>query len=196
MLRIVVTGPESCGKTTLVKALAAHYKVGFASEYAREYLEKKLKSTQIKGADLYDEADLNKIYHGQLDNEKQLMNKIVVRKTFPLMICDTDILTVKIWHEEVFKTTDSLIYEFTGHHFNMLTNSKLPVLYLLCSPEGIEWQPDSLRENPNDRDRLFDIYQKNLVFYKQRYFILRGPKEKRLADAIEAISRILNSMTK
>ena len=38
MLKIIVTGPESSGKTTLCKALSKHYKLPFTKEYARKYL--------------------------------------------------------------------------------------------------------------------------------------------------------------
>ncbi len=40
MLKIIITGPESSGKTTLCKALANHFTIPFSKEYAREYLEK------------------------------------------------------------------------------------------------------------------------------------------------------------
>ena len=66
-------------------------------------------------------------------------------------------------------------------------------VYLLCSPEGIEWQPDPLRENPDDRDRLFNIYEKNLNFYKQNYFILRGGKQQRFTEAVKIIKRLLKN---
>ena len=38
--KIVVIGPESTGKSTLCKNLAAHYNTLWVPEYAREYLEK------------------------------------------------------------------------------------------------------------------------------------------------------------
>ena len=41
VLKIVLFGPESTGKTTLAERLAAHYKTNWVPEYAREYLQKK-----------------------------------------------------------------------------------------------------------------------------------------------------------
>lgn len=38
--RIVLFGQESCGKTTMAKALAEHYETTYVPEWAREYLEK------------------------------------------------------------------------------------------------------------------------------------------------------------
>ena len=40
MHKIIVTGPESSGKTTLCKALSNHFKIPFSKEYAREYIER------------------------------------------------------------------------------------------------------------------------------------------------------------
>ena len=41
VLKVVIFGPESTGKTTLAKDLAAHYKAPWVPEYAREYLQEK-----------------------------------------------------------------------------------------------------------------------------------------------------------
>ena len=38
MLKIIITGPESSGKTALCKALSKHFKIPYTEEYAREYL--------------------------------------------------------------------------------------------------------------------------------------------------------------
>ena len=41
VLRVVVFGPESTGKTTLCKDLAAHYKTLWVPEFARVFLQDK-----------------------------------------------------------------------------------------------------------------------------------------------------------
>lgn len=42
IIKIVLFGPESTGKTTLSKQLARHYNTVWAPEFAREYLQKKM----------------------------------------------------------------------------------------------------------------------------------------------------------
>jgi hypothetical protein len=64
--------------------------------------------------------------------------------------------------------------------------------YFLCSPEDIPWQPDPLRENPFDRDRLFAIYEQELIAYKQKYTILRGGFKDRFYTALQKIDDHLN----
>ena len=39
MLKIIVTGPESSGKTTLCKSLSKHFKIPYSEEFARKYLD-------------------------------------------------------------------------------------------------------------------------------------------------------------
>ncbi|NJK84851.1 MAG: ATP-binding protein, partial [Bacteroidales bacterium] len=38
LIKVVITGPESTGKTVLTEELAAHYHTVFIPEYAREYI--------------------------------------------------------------------------------------------------------------------------------------------------------------
>ena len=61
MLKIIVTGPESSGKTTLCKALSEHFKIPSTEEYAREYLNNLGRE--------YKEEDLIEIAKGQLQSE-------------------------------------------------------------------------------------------------------------------------------
>ena len=42
LVKVVLFGPESTGKTTLSKQLARHYNTVWTPEYAREYLQKKM----------------------------------------------------------------------------------------------------------------------------------------------------------
>ncbi|MGB5317863.1 AAA family ATPase, partial [Eudoraea sp.] len=41
LIKVVLFGPESTGKTTISKELAAHYKTNWVPEYARSYLQEK-----------------------------------------------------------------------------------------------------------------------------------------------------------
>ena len=46
ILRVVLYGPESTGKTTLAQALANHFQTEWVQEFARDYLQKKWEEQQ------------------------------------------------------------------------------------------------------------------------------------------------------
>ena len=195
MLKIILTGPESCGKTTLARQLATHFNALLVEEFVREFFEK-------KGTTQYEEADLKEIAIGQIKAENEVEKAFL--KTFSrkksakmpeFFICDTDVLTIKIWSEEKYGRCDELILGSLQGFLRLKTsNVKLQTIYLLCSPEGIEWEADPLRENPNDRDRLFAIYEQNLIFYQKKHFILRGSISERFELAKDILIQFFETL--
>lgn len=164
--KIVITGPESTGKTTLAQYLSQYYRCPVVPEYAVEYLEK------TDGR--YGYRDLLKIAKGQIAKEEEIIKK----SQDGLIICDTDLITIKIWAKVkygkvprwVMKTIRERKYDF----------------YLLCAPD-IEWEYDKFRENPHDRDRLFVLYEKELKKYHKPYVVISGKGEERQQKALEAL---------
>lgn len=168
MLKIVVTGPESSGKTTLAQALAAHYQVPWVAEYARTYIEK---LTQA-----YQEADLLAIAQGQAQREDE-----VTQKNPRLLIYDTSLLVISVWSHYRYGRCHPWIAEQLAQR---------PVdHYLLCYPD-LTWQPDPQRENPNDRPALFARYEEALR--EKPHTIVSGQGSARLDTATNAIDRLLN----
>ena len=161
MDKIIVTGPESSGKTTLCNNIASHFKLSYSKEYARKYLKKIGKE--------YIQEDLLKIAKGQLNLEK--VNKIL----------DTDLITIKIWSEYKFGNCDNWI-------LNKIEEQKNEIrFYLLCKPD-ISWESDPLRENPNDRMKLFEIYKMELENLGHKYHIVEG--KDRLQNVIKKIYQL------
>ncbi len=170
MKKIVVTGPESTGKTTLCKHLANHFNTTFVKEYAVDYLTG-------TGGD-YQYKDLLKIAKGQINLENQ-----IIEMTNPdILICDTDLITIKIWSQVKYKKVNRWIMkEIRNRHYNH---------YLLCFPD-IPWEYDLFRENPNDRDFLFELYEKQLKRYKKDYTIINGNEESRFLTAVDVINSVI-----
>ena len=162
MLKIIVTGPESSGKTTLCKSLSKHFKIPFIEEYARGFLDE-------LGRD-YKQDDLLEIAKGQLLSEHNAQ------------ILDTDLITIKIWSEYKYGNCDRWILEQiekqkTGKRF-----------YLLCKAD-IPWEEDRQRENPNDRVDLFTSYKQELDNLGHNYFTVEG--ENRIENSISKISSLI-----
>lgn len=166
MKKIIITGPEASGKSTLAKALADYFNTSFVPEFARSFLPTLDRP--------YEEKDLLTIAKGQYALEKKH-----AQKAPSLLICDTSLLVMKVWSDYRFGKTHSWILD------RLQENAQ--ALYLLCSPD-IPWEPDPLRENPHDRDDLFHIYHRELKALRHPFFIIEGlAHERRLQQAVQAI---------
>ena len=171
MIKIAVVGPESSGKTTMCEALALEFGSIWVEEFARAHLEE-------HGFE-YTEPDLLNIAKGQVLAEGKAIKR-AEEQGVDLIFCDTDMITIRIWSQEVFGRCDpELIALSEQRHYDH---------WLLCRPD-IPWQPDPLRENPHDRDRLFDVYETMLKELGKPYTIIEGEREQRLAEAQKAVDR-------
>lgn len=171
MRRIVITGPESSGKTTLALDLALRLDGAYVPEVAREFLEELGRP--------YEEHDLLAIARAQLERE-ELVSRTEIGTE--LLICDTDLITIRIWSEEKYGHCDPWIEQHT--------RERAYDLWLLCSPD-MPWEPDPLRENPHDRDRLFGVYEDMLKWLERPYLIMQGDRGRRLAEASKAVADLL-----
>jgi nicotinamide riboside kinase len=93
VLRVVVFGPESTGKTTLCKDLAAHYKTLWVPEFARVFLQDKWD----KKKEGCTREDLITIAQGQMRAENAALSK-----ANKILFCDTNVLVTEIWSETHF----------------------------------------------------------------------------------------------
>ena len=158
MTKLVITGPESCGKTTLCKALSKHFKIPFLKEYAREYLN--TLNTN------YTQKDLLQIAKKQLKLEKNYS------------LLDTDLITIKIWSKYKYGNCDKWILE-------QIQKQKCENrFYLLCKPD-IKWEKDPLREHPKNRMTLFKMYKQELENLNHNYHVILG--KNRIENAISKI---------
>lgn len=166
--KIAIIGPESSGKTTISKELSNHFNATYIEEYARVYLE--------KNGPGYTYSDLEKLAKKQLELEKGENSK--------LLICDTNLLTYKIWSLYKYKKCSKWIV----NNLNLSTFN----LHLICFPD-FQWEKDKLRENPSqiERNEIFNIYKKELNVFKLDYITLKGPHSKRLNYAINKINSLL-----
>lgn len=176
--RIVVTGPESTGKSTLCRQLAEHYRSAWVPEYARTYLEG-------KGA-AYGLDDLWHIARGQMDAEQHVIASLQ-NYGYPLPVfIDTDLHVIRIWSEFVFNHCDNRI-------LTQLADSSRD-LYLLCNTD-LPWTEDPLREHPDPetRRRIFHHYQDAMINQPVPWALISGQEEERLQAAIRAVDQILHA---
>lgn len=171
--KVVIIGPESTGKSTLCKQLAAHYQTTWVEEYAREYLLK-------QGTD-YNFNALLEIAKGQIDLEEKAISMAEPKNS--RLFIDTDMYVMKVWCEYVFEKC---------HHWilNRIVEREYS-LYLLCDTD-LPWVADALREYPDleNRQRLFAHYKDCLINQHTPWAIISGTHEERLKSAITAVENI------
>ena len=174
LLKIVLFGPESTGKTTLSIQLAKHYNTVWVQEYARPYLQKVWNQERRT----CQQKDILPIAFGQIALENRLS-----KRADKVLICDTDLLETKVYSSAYYGGFVDPILEkaATENTYN---------LYLLTYIDT-PWEADDLRDRPEQRLEMFEAFQKALDQHHRPYLLLKGDKESRLKKAVEAIDAIL-----
>lgn len=175
LVKVVLFGPESTGKTTLSGQLARHYNTVWAPEFAREYLQDKWNNERKT----CEQEDLIPIAIGQMKLENKL-----AKKADKLLICDTDLLETKVYSEEYYggfvdpKLDEAAIKNEYDIYF--LTYIDTP------------WEADDLRDRPEQRLEMFKAFENALKRYNRPYVLLKGDKEARLKKATEVIDKLIS----
>lgn len=174
IIKVVVIGPESTGKSTLCEQLAEHYKTLWCPEFAREYLDK-------NGKD-YNYDELLTIAKGQIALEEKTMSTVNSQQS--TIFIDTDMYVMKVWCEFAFGKCHSWI-------LNQLATRKYD-LYLLCNVD-LPWVLDELREYPDaaTRNKLYHFYKDIMINQSVQWVDISGNYTERLQKAINAIDKII-----
>jgi NadR type nicotinamide-nucleotide adenylyltransferase len=166
-LKIVITGAESTGKSTLAQSLARHFKAEFIPELARDYVEKLDRK--------YTYADVEQIGLEQIEAADKNHNNS------SMVIFDTWLLITKVWFDFVY-----------GKHPEWLNDALLKSeidLFLLCDID-LPWIYDPVRENGGEnREKLHQIYIEELEKHNFKYEIINGFDKQRLENAIRMIEK-------
>ena len=168
---VIITGPESTGKTELCKRLAKHYNTTYIPEYARTFLEHEARP--------YTFDDVIHIAQEQLEQ----MHRIEEQEQDKPVFFDTYLIITKKWFEIVY------------HHYPDWIDESIrqtgKYIYLLCYPD-LEWQPDPLRENGGEmRMFLYREYMKELEKFELKYFIVKGTNQQRTDNAINYLNKYI-----
>lgn len=167
--KVAILGPECTGKTDLSQYLASHFKTEWVPEYARAFLNKLNRP--------YEKSDLTKIGHGQIRMEDEWM-----QNANRVLICDTNLIVIKVWSEQKFGDCDpEILSAMNARHYDLL----------LLTYIDVPWEDDPQREHPNKREHFWNVYKKEAADAKIPTIEISGPQEERRKKAIEAIEKIL-----
>lgn len=167
MIKIAVTGPESCGKTTLCQQLSCDTNSVWIPEFARTYLEQK--------GGRYEKAHLDEIALGQIATWESLSKG-------ELVFFDTEMTVIKVWSDFMFGESSPVIMkQYEAQSFDH---------YFLCAPD-IPWESDPLREHPHHREELFERYKRELIKMKRPFSIICGNQQERLSICKQILHSII-----
>ncbi len=143
-LRLVVTGVESTGKTTLAQAVSEHFGFPLALEAAR--YDPRVRQGNLNSSDLDRLTTLQ--FNAALEAEQQALKSQAAG-----LISDTGGIVMEMWGSAAFDTIPQRARNLQSW-FDF---------YILCTPD-IPWESDPLRSMPLEDDRwaLHDRYVQRL----------------------------------
>lgn len=181
--RLVLTGPESSGKSTLAKALAEHMDGHVVPEYLRDYFE------------MFGELTLEDaipIAQGQWLSEER--NAELAQAEGRLLICDTDLVssivyTSHYYADEMNTPLWAVWEQWAERHMRYLKDTPFsPRLYILCDVDW-PWVADGQRDAPEERGYFLKQFEAQLCCLKCDYIKVSGSLDERLSSVLAHMVR-------
>ena len=138
--RVVLTGSESTGKTTLAADLARHYNVLWVPEYVRTYATWKLAPL--------DAGDVSPIARGQI-----AVQDAALTRASGLLLLDTDLLSTAVYAAHYYGECPDWVTQ--------AVLARRADLYILCDID-VPWTCDPQRDRANDRAAIQGLFREAL----------------------------------
>ncbi len=166
--RIVVTGSESTGKSTLAEQLARHYRAELVPEFVREYAE--ARRGVIEFSD-----------HGPIARGQMVLEDAAIARGNAIVVQDTDLLSTIVYCEHYFGKCPAWIAE--------AARDRAPDLYLLCEID-VPWVADGVRDRGHMREVMQQLFREAVSTSDAAVTVITGDRAQRLARAIAAVDAL------
>lgn len=176
--KILITGSESCGKTTITKYLAKIYHTSWAEEEGRYYSAKYLGGNE----DVFTVEDFGRIayLHREIENH-------AIKTANKITFIDTDALVTQFYCNMYLGETSDVVDKFIDpNRYDLI---------LMFTPD-VKWVDDGLRWNSEDairlklHEELKNMYVEN--GFSNKIIEISGNYNERLEKAIEIVDDILS----
>jgi len=169
--RVAIIGPESCGKTTLARRLAAAYRTVHVAEYARTYLEN---TDPAKYPDLEDIALIGAGHAAAEDGLARQANR--------LLVLDTDHVCTAVWSRVALGSVpEAVIGEIQARPYDLR----------LLLKDDVPFVADVLRYGGETRQLRFAHFVAELERHDLPYLVIEGGWPERNARAMAAVEDLM-----
>jgi NadR type nicotinamide-nucleotide adenylyltransferase len=171
--RIVITGSECTGKTTLAEQLARELATLWVPEFARQYA--------LDVARPLGPADVEPIARGQLEAEDRALEHLAQLEPRPrVIVLDTDLVSTVVYAHHYYGGCPQWIVD--------AAQRRLGDVYLL-SEIDVPWTADGVRDRPAARAEIHELFRQWLSRLGALVFPVAGLGRERLAAALDALER-------
>ncbi|HVT39180.1 MAG TPA: ATP-binding protein [Gemmatimonadaceae bacterium] len=143
-LRLVFTGPESTGKTTLATEFAARLGAPLLAEAARDYAQAPARLGRA-----LTRADVEPIARLAIAREDEAL-----AGTPPLLVLDTDLVSTVVYARHYYGSCPIWI--------EAEARARRGCLYLLCDID-LPWKADGVRDRPAQREMMLGLFRDTLA---------------------------------
>jgi nicotinamide riboside kinase len=177
VLKIVLTGGECTGKTTLARTLAERHDTAWVPEAARE--------AALAKAGLLGPEDVAPIARAHVAAANAALNE-ATRHAWPAVFFDQDLVSTVVYSRHYYGDCPPWIQR--------LAAERLGDLYLLCFPD-LPWIPDAARDRGDRREEMHGLLAAALTDAGARVADVTGRGAEREARAEAAVAELLASRT-
>lgn len=167
--KVCLYGPESVGKTTMARQLAAHYQTAFVPEIARNLLTD----------NNFTVGDIIRIGHAQ--TQAVLDTAAVANK---VLFCDTDVITTALYADHYLREVPAVLHDLEAQiHYDQ---------YFLLDID-VPWVADGLRDLGHRRAELYGRFKDALDQRGISYITVSGDWAQRLATVAAVVDHWLTA---
>jgi HTH-type transcriptional repressor of NAD biosynthesis genes len=165
-------GPESTGKSTMAKKMAAHYQTEFVPEVAREIVSS-------------NDFTLDEIVRIAKAQNERVKEKIKTANKF--LFCDTDLITTQIYCRHYLKTVPDILYEL---------EKEIKYDQYFLFDIDVPWVADGLRDLGDQRKKMFDVFKFELEKRSLDFTVVTGDWTAREAFVKMSLSALVEGTKK
>ena len=169
VVRVVLTGSESTGKTTLAHRLAEHYHTSVSREFVRAYA--------VQRGNQLGFADHGPIARGQMAAEDE-----AVTAADSVVFIDTDLMSTVVYGEHYYGRCPAWIVDAAVE--------RAADLYLLMDID-VPWVADPARDRGDRRPEMHALFRDRLDTLRLPYVEIGGDWDARFATARGAVDALL-----